>query len=199
VSYALAERSLGGAEAAVGRSITLDGVSHVVVGVLPRNVTELAGIRASAWPALQLQAPTRRGPFWLRGIGRLRAGVTVETATSDLAGISGRVFPTWASSFRDQSARLTPVSLRRTIVGDTGQGLTLFAGAVLVPYRHRHVATDAGEMAGNWQCARLDAGLAMAGCLIKTSLTLWQAAKLITAWATQLLVQSCRLPNGGWD
>lgn len=130
VSYALAERSLGGAGAAVGRSITLDGVSHVVVGVLPRTVTELAGIRAAAWPALQLQAPTRRGPFWLRGIGRLREAVTVEAAARDLAGISERVFPTWASSFRDQSARLTPVSLRRTIVGETGQGLTLFAGAV---------------------------------------------------------------------
>jgi putative ABC transport system permease protein len=130
VSYALAEHSLGGADAAVGRSITLDGVSHTVVGVLPPAITELGGISAVAWPALQLQAPTRRGPFWLRGIGRLREGATIEAATEDLAGISERLFPAWASTFRDQSARLTPVPLRRTIVGDTGQSLALFGAAV---------------------------------------------------------------------
>ena len=130
VSHALAERVLGGAGHAVGRSITLDGVGHTVIGVLPAATTDLAGVTAEAWPALRLATPTRRGPFWLRGIGRLREGVTLDAATRDLAGISERIFPLWASGFRDQNARLTPIPLRVTIVGDTGRGLALFAGAV---------------------------------------------------------------------
>jgi predicted permease len=130
VSHALAERLPGGAAGAVGRSITLDGVSHLVVGILPPGIDELAGMKGVAWPALQLKAPSRRGPFWLRGVGRLREGVSLESATQDLAGISERVFPVWAGSFRDQVARLTPVSLRDTIIGDSGRGLVLFAGAV---------------------------------------------------------------------
>ena len=42
VSHALAERSLGGADKAVGRALTLDGVSHEVIGVLPPGRGDLA-------------------------------------------------------------------------------------------------------------------------------------------------------------
>ena len=67
VSHALAEGSLGGVSGAVGKSITLDGISYTVVGVLPPGVNNLAGLPAVAWRALWPQTPTRRGPFWLRG------------------------------------------------------------------------------------------------------------------------------------
>ena len=132
VSDAMAREKLGGVSAAVGRSITIDGISHQVVGVLPPGVDELASIRAQVWYNLKLLTPTRRGPFWLRGIGRLRAGLTIADATRDLAGISTRIFPIWASSFRDQSAKLTPISLREAIVGTSGRQVGLFGAAVLL-------------------------------------------------------------------
>ncbi len=127
VSHTLAEQRLGGARAAVGRAITLDGVSHQVIGVLPPGLTTL---RAGVWPALQLQTPTRRGPFWIRGIGRLREDRTLEDATRDLAGISARLFPIWASSFQDREARFTPVPLRESIVGAANRRIELVAVAV---------------------------------------------------------------------
>jgi putative ABC transport system permease protein len=130
VSHALAERGLGGGARAVGRAITLDGVSHTVVGVLPPRRDELAGITAAAWPALQPAPPTRRGPFGLRGYARLRPGVTLDAASRDLAGISERIFPLWAASFQDKTARLTPVPLRTTIVGTADRSVGYFAGAV---------------------------------------------------------------------
>jgi hypothetical protein len=104
VSHSLAEQRLGGPRTAVGRSLTIDGMSHTVVGVLPPGTHELGGVRASAWPALQLRPPQRRGPFWLRGIGRLREGVSLEAATGDMATLSERIFPLWASSFRSDRA-----------------------------------------------------------------------------------------------
>lgn len=130
VSHALAERLLGGVDVAVGRSITLDDVSHTVVGVLPAGVDGLAGVTAEAWPVLRLQAPARRGPFWLHGLGRLKAGIPLESAARDLGQVSRTIFPAWASSFADSSARLTPVPLRDAVVGRAGVQVGLFAGAV---------------------------------------------------------------------
>lgn len=131
VTHALAERSLGGANRALGRALTLDGISHDVVGVLPPGRDDLGGLRGAAWPALKLRPPTRRGPFWLRGIGRLKPGVTVEAAAADLAAISDRLLPVW-TDFRDSAAKLTPVPLREVIVGKADRQVGLFAGAVLL-------------------------------------------------------------------
>ena len=130
VSYQLAERLLGGAAAATGKSITIDGVSHSVVGVLDVGRNDLAGMGAVAWPALQLTTPTRRGPFWMRGVGRLKPGVTLEASARDLAAISERLFPIWQSGFQDRTARLTPIPLRVAMTGNAGQQVWLFAGAV---------------------------------------------------------------------
>jgi putative ABC transport system permease protein len=130
VSHGLAERVLGGADVAVGRSLTLDGVSYGVVGVLPAGRDELlAGLPTQAWPALKLSPPTRRGPFWLRGVGRLADGVTPQAAARDLSGISRRLLPVW-SDFRDSTARLTPVSLREVILRGADRQVGLFTGAV---------------------------------------------------------------------
>jgi putative ABC transport system permease protein len=132
VSDRFARDRLGGLSTAIGRSITVDGVGHEVVGVLAPGVDALAAIEAGVWVPLQIAQPTRRGPFWFRLIGRLRPGVTLEDGARDLAGISTRLFPIWASSFRDQTATLAPVPLQRSIVGASGEQLTLFAGAVIL-------------------------------------------------------------------
>jgi predicted permease len=132
VSYAFATERLGGAASAIKRTITLDGVSHSVIGVLPSGVEELADMRASAWPGLQMGTPDRRGPFGLRGIGRLKPGVTLEAAARDLAGISEHIFPLWQAGFKDRQARLTPYPLRDTIVSNAKHQLQLFAGAVVL-------------------------------------------------------------------
>ena len=132
VTDAFARERLGGPAAAVGRTLTLDGVPHTVVGVLPRGVAALAGMRVPVWPVLQLSQPTRRGPFGWRGIARLRSGVTLADARRELVSLSARIFPIWQSGFKDQAAHFTPVSLRRTIVGDADAQLELFAGAVVL-------------------------------------------------------------------
>jgi predicted permease len=132
VSADLAAERLGGVRSAVGRTVSLDGVSHTVVGVLPRGRDELAGMEAAAWPVLKATTPTRRGPFGLRGIGRLKPGVGLSEATNDLAAISQRIYPLWRAGFRDSVARLTPYPLRDSIVGGATGQLRLFAGAVLL-------------------------------------------------------------------
>ncbi len=119
-----------GTEDPIGQSIALDGVSHTVVGVLGESVRSLAGYPADVWPALRLQTPTRRGPFGLRGIARLRAGSTLEDARIDLDQVSRDIFPRWADGFSDQTARLTPYPLQGVVVGDIGPNLWFVLGAV---------------------------------------------------------------------
>lgn len=130
VSHETASRLLGGVTAALGKSITIDGVAHSVVGVLPADHPEVFGSRAALWPALRVGAPTRRGPFWLRGFGRLRDGVTEAQAAQDLAGISERLFPVWATSFQDQSVHFATITLRESVIGRADRPMSVFAGAV---------------------------------------------------------------------
>lgn len=130
VTHEFATRALGGAEAAVGRTMLLDGLSHEVVGVLTPERRDLAGIRVPLWPAMQLTAPERRGPFGYRGIARLRDGVTLDDAARDLAAISQRIFPLWKTGFQDSAAKLLPVTLQESIVGRSRSQIDLFGGAV---------------------------------------------------------------------
>ncbi|MDP9323232.1 MAG: ABC transporter permease, partial [Acidobacteriota bacterium] len=129
VSHGFAAERFGG-QPAVGQDIVVDGLHHTIVGVLPRGVNELAGIRSRIWLPLKIKPPGRRGPFWLSGIGRLRPGATLDAGARDLAGISARIFPLWSSSFRDRSAAMTPFALRDSILGDAPKRIGLFAGAV---------------------------------------------------------------------
>ena len=130
ITHAFAERSLGGAARAVGRTINVDGKAHQVIGVLPSSARYLGSVRAVAFAALQLQAPTRRGPFWMRGFGRLREGATIESASQDLAGVSRRLFPVWASSYRDSTTKFTPIPLRQAMLGPANKQVGLFAAGV---------------------------------------------------------------------
>jgi predicted permease len=129
LGYGYATGAFGDAAAALGRRVTIDGSSFTVVGTLPLGVTNLAGVRADLWPALQLPRPTRRGPFGSMVIGRLNDNASIASAAADLATISRQIFPLWAAGFQDTTATLTPLDLRRTIIGDSGRTLALFAGA----------------------------------------------------------------------
>ncbi|HJQ21123.1 MAG TPA: ABC transporter permease [Gemmatimonadaceae bacterium] len=117
LTHAQAVRWFGAPERAVGQAVQVDAVPYTVVGVLPPNVTNLAGWSPAMWAAMPLTPPQRRGPFGIRAFGRLKDGVTMESATRDLGSISERIFPIWKSSFRDSTSRLTPVDLRQAILG----------------------------------------------------------------------------------
>ena len=132
LTYAHAERLFGSAQRAVGGSVTLDGTSHTVVGILPADRTGLAGPRVALWTALQLGTPERRGPFGFRGIGRLAPGVTLAQAERELADLSVRIFPLWSSGFQDSTARLVPVPLREALVGHARGQVGLFTAGVLL-------------------------------------------------------------------
>jgi putative ABC transport system permease protein len=81
----------------VGRDIRLDGVLYNVVGVVPKEF-QLLG-RSSIWALVPLSGrrhPSMRTGYFLQAIGRLKAGVTLEAAASDMTAVAeglAREFP----------------------------------------------------------------------------------------------------------
>ncbi|MGH8165612.1 MAG: ABC transporter permease, partial [Woeseiaceae bacterium] len=132
LGHAFAARQFGGRADVIGETLILDGTAHTVVGIMPPGVEELPGMRADLWSAMQLAEPSRRGPFMLSTVARLKPGVTMARAADDLSSISRRLFPQWQQGFQDETARLTPRSLRSAIVGNAGDFLWIAFGAVLV-------------------------------------------------------------------
>ena len=82
VSHAFWRRDLGGDSSAVGRSLTLNGVSYTITGVLARNMRTLAGfgIAPSVWlpysPTLNPDITTRPVQA-IQLVGRLKPGQSV--------------------------------------------------------------------------------------------------------------------------
>jgi putative ABC transport system permease protein len=71
----------------VGRDIRLDGAPYTVVGVVPQDF-QLLG-RTSMWAMLSFdRRPALRGAYVLRGIGRMKRGVTIAAARAEMATIA---------------------------------------------------------------------------------------------------------------
>jgi putative ABC transport system permease protein len=94
LSDALWRRRFGGDPAIIGRPITLDDDSYVVVGIMPRGFENVLAPSAQLW--LPLQYDMSRGNAWghhLRVVGRLRPGVGADEARRELRGIAGAPMP----------------------------------------------------------------------------------------------------------
>ncbi|HTK50331.1 MAG TPA: ABC transporter permease [Gemmatimonadaceae bacterium] len=117
---ALWRERFGADSNAVGRPITLDGVRHTVLGVMPQGFAY--PLDARLWRPLRLQLAPNRFQI-LSVIGRLRDGATRAQALAELDALAA------ADRARDSMvARVTP--LKDTVVGDVTRSLLVFAGAV---------------------------------------------------------------------
>jgi predicted permease len=92
VTEAFWRKRLGGDSNIIGRSITLDGVAHTIVGVLPNQPAAWFGNSpvAEVWTAKPFILPgfsqerIMRGAGFLRVIGRPKPGVTIEQVRAAL-------------------------------------------------------------------------------------------------------------------
>ena len=113
----------------LGRPVTIDGVDHVVVGVLEKTAGPLernvALFTAERWPT-----PARRGPFFTTAIARLKPGVAASVAGQALRSTNARLFPIWRSSYQNEQATWSMMDLKERAVGDVGTRLIFMLSAV---------------------------------------------------------------------
>src|SRR5215468_10097101 len=105
----------------VGRTINLNGVGFTVIGVMPAAL-DFPSKWVELWTALQLQQPTRRGPYFLRGVARLKPGVGLEQARAE-------ALNALKSSFEGE-LDLNVMPVNEFIVGDVRLALLVLLGAV---------------------------------------------------------------------
>ncbi len=81
---------LGGDPNVIGRGLTLDGVSHTIVGVIPTLPVSWTGPNADIWTTKPFIIPgfsherMMRGTAFLRAVGRLKPGISIAQARAAL-------------------------------------------------------------------------------------------------------------------
>src|SRR5262249_32120067 len=83
------QRRFGQNPGLIGQTLQLDGKPHTVVGIMPPEFRSLPAslVRSPNEIYLPLAAPyddARRSWTWLRGIARLKPGVSIEQAQAEL-------------------------------------------------------------------------------------------------------------------
>jgi putative ABC transport system permease protein len=133
LGHGLWQRSFGGDRDIVGRGIEVNGVSRTVVGVMPPGFDlEDAGIELWIPAGLDPTNRQNRGSHFLRVVGRLAPGVTLERASTELGELVAR-WPELNPGTHTPSPEGHPmslVSLQEEVVGDVRGALLLLLGAV---------------------------------------------------------------------
>ncbi len=134
LSYALWTSRFAARRDIIGNSLVLDGIPHVVTGVMPAGFTLPLG--AVAWTAATPDSVVKPGrPRVVQGIGRLRDGVSIARASAEWRLLAGRMdSQTRAAAAVGEpvdppSARVLPLAEARHGV-DTTLAIALLAVAV---------------------------------------------------------------------
>jgi putative ABC transport system permease protein len=133
LSYALWQSHLGADPNAVGRTVTLDGRSFTIAGVLPPNfrsvdktdVLEPIGV----WATGNADATERGARGDLVVIGRLAPGVKLAQARAEMDGIATRLASEYPLANDQCGVSLQPI--REVFVGDMRPAIFVLFGAVM--------------------------------------------------------------------
>ena len=119
-------RYLGSIPNVIDQQITLNARAFTIIGVMPPGF-RFPEKDSELWAAERLP-PTRRGPYYMWGIGRLNRGMTLDRAQSEMDVIARRVQDQIKSPNRDWT--WTSVSLAERIVGKIRPALLVLMAAV---------------------------------------------------------------------
>jgi len=129
LSHAFWQTRFGGDPNIVNKTINLDGKAYEVLGVMPAEV--VLPQPAQLWVPINFDADPEmkmRNARFLRGIGRLKEGVTLAQAQADTDLIAAQLEQQYPDSNTGWSLRL--ISLREIIVGGSRTMLFIVFGAV---------------------------------------------------------------------
>ncbi|HKQ78980.1 MAG TPA: ABC transporter permease [Blastocatellia bacterium] len=134
VGYGLWQRRFGGAPALVGQTVQLNGADYAVVGVMPdgfRGVSDQSEI----WLPLMMVSSVRsadhlrqRDQRWLSTVARVKPGVTLAQAQTEMDAIMSRLERAYPDANRNRGARVT--LLHERFFGGLQLTLWILLGAV---------------------------------------------------------------------
>ena len=117
------QKRMGGDPNVIGRSITLNGVAHTIVGVLPNLPFSWVGPNAEVWTTKPYVLPgftyeqVMRGSGIFRLVGRLKPGMTVEQARAAMPSLE-RSYTAAHPDKIDSSSVMTLKTLPEDVTGN---------------------------------------------------------------------------------
>src|SRR5580704_2376997 len=140
ISDGLWKRAFAGDPGILGKSLRLDNDLYRVIGVMPTGFQDPGRTSdernieiwvASGFAGPPAPPPVRNSRFLPRTIARIKTGMTIEAAQSQLDALVASLREQFPADYPEQSAwhvRLVP--LKEIVVGNAGQLLILLLGAV---------------------------------------------------------------------
>jgi putative ABC transport system permease protein len=107
VSDGLVRRRYGGDRALIGRTVHLNGMPHVIVGVVPSDMGFARDV--DVWVPFVLDPRQSRGDRQLTVIARLKPGVTPVEASAELGSVAAALEREFPASNRGYNARARPL------------------------------------------------------------------------------------------
>ena len=132
LSYALWQSHLGADPSAVGKSITLDGRSFTIIGVLPPNIRllEKTDILAPIGVWAGDTDMTDRGDRGdMDAVGRLVSGASISQAQAEMDTIAANLRKEYPAT--NSGVGISMASLRDELVGDSRPPILVLFGAVV--------------------------------------------------------------------
>lgn len=174
ISYEFWMSRFGGNEATLNQQITLNRKSYTIVGIMPPNFEfPFSAKESSIWTTVADEGGnlSERGAQVLRAIGRMKNGVSIELAQSDMAAIAAGLAQEYPGANRNTTVQV--VSAQEQIIGPRiRRALWLLLGVVAfilliactnmanlmlvrASTRQKEVAIRTALGAGRWHLARL--------------------------------------------
>jgi predicted permease len=169
LSHALWQRRFAGDPSVVGRTLRVNGEAHTVIGVMPAAFQHPPFVQI--WKPLVLDPRQTEDPSarFLRVVGRLRPGISVEEAGAAVQSVQARLGGRYPDSHRGWGSLVAPIRSRYT--DDIRPALVTLMGAMFFVFliacanvghlllartaaRHREVAIRAAMGAGRGRLFR---------------------------------------------
>ena len=221
LSYGTWQTRYGGRRDILGQTATLSDHPTLIIGVLPRDFHFAATGAAEYWLAFHPNATgcdPRRSCHGIYGVARLKAGVTIQAALSNVVAIAKQLEQQYPESNRQQGGTLAP--LNDVLVGVvrpillvllSGAGLLLLIAAVNVAglllvrseSRKREIAvrTALGASAGRLtsQFVTEAVVLAAAGATLGLGLAQWAIQLLKSLVSPDMMARTPFLRDLSWN
>ena len=130
LSYGFWQTEFGGDASVVGKSIILDDAAYTVIGVMPPDF-QFPSRETKFWRTFQFQEDNYqdRSDNWIIGIGRLKPGVSVDQARTEIELIARRLQAQYPKE--NEKVGATVVSLRDEVSKQSRLLLLALCGAAI--------------------------------------------------------------------
>ena len=130
ISASFWQHALGGDEASIGHTLVLNGHSYQLLGVMPAGFT--LGKDEQVWLPYDIRDDLKdvvrsRRQHYLEGIGRLKPGVSVAAANTELTSIAQRLERQYPEANKLHTALALPI--REAMSGDLRSSILLLQSA----------------------------------------------------------------------